>query len=69
MTWLLVVTICVVMGPGDAECRQEASRPVTHGPDCGKMIKATEAYLTEQAASIGAEIIYLHAGCKRGRVS
>lgn len=65
--WLLVTTMCLVIGPADAECRTEA-RVERSKIDCIRMIKPTKKYLAEEAEQMGVEVTHIFAGCKFGLV-
>jgi hypothetical protein len=67
--WLLVTTVCMIMGPGEVECRQEAARPEVSEYDCRIMLAPTAEYMLRQAEEMGAQILFFDARCKRGRVS
>ena len=65
--WLLVTTMCLVIGPMNAECRTGA-RVERSKADCISMIEPTQKYLVDEAERLGVEAALILAGCKYGLV-
>lgn len=66
--WLLVATLCIMTAPGRAECRVDVTRIERDEISCVEMTWPTEDLLSDLAAGVGMDVLYLATACERGPV-
>lgn len=67
MTYLLVTTLCAIIGPGEADCATVSGHFRADRAACEELRRPMVEYLDAEARAAGMQVIYLAAKCEKGR--
>jgi len=65
--WMLVAHMCLQMSATEPECVKTVRPPVSDAKECRALIRPTQEYLFAMADELGADVLFISAGCVKGR--
>ena len=64
--WMIAATLCLITGPGDAECRRETGYAVPSLAECNALRQAYDVHVRETISATRAKVTFFHVQCVRG---
>jgi len=66
VTYLLTITICAIVGPGDAACDTQTGRVRADRDQCEELRQPMQDHVQAEAKAAGMQLLYLSTRCKPG---
>ena len=66
MTYILAVTLCAIIGPGEAACTIVSGYLRADRAECEELRQPMQDHVQAEATAAGMQVIYLATRCKPG---
>jgi len=63
---MIAATLCMITGPGEAECRRETGYAVPSLAECNALRQAYDVHVRETISATRAKVTFFHVQCVRG---
>ena len=66
MTYLLTITICAIVGAGDAACDTKTGRVRADRDQCEELRQPMQDHISAEAKAAGMRVLFIGTKCKKG---